>query len=354
MDQVSEGCIRVCLDQKLDDIEACRNWCRDLISPAHDPNLTSADDAPDLRPSPPPPRHPSSHLTGRAEGNNDKKSDYVQEQFSHPNPHRWRASSRDVPNDFWNQIRKLLGQGKVISSPVMKTAQMASKRQVDPLLSCIEARCAGVGRTSYGNCIYSKCLAGWKRKRGPSTNLGRRYGDERRRESSARGREHADEMQEGWKESPITSERNGKLNEERDRDRGYVDEDDRLTRIKAKRYGEETTGTRYHGQGEKGLWEHVRPGEWKMTTNLHYQSNFADKPNTRFSINSNTGYRKRDIYGSRNNNTEKRSRYDNQKRSWNDVMQTCIEYKCRHTAPGTFDYNVCIQQACSKHMFGKR
>ena len=35
-----------------------------------------------------------------------------------------------------------------------------SKRQVDPLQSCIEAKCAGMHKGHYGNCIYRRCITG--------------------------------------------------------------------------------------------------------------------------------------------------------------------------------------------------
>ena len=34
------------------------------------------------------------------------------------------------------------------------------KRQVDPLQSCIEAKCAGMHKGHYGNCIYRRCITG--------------------------------------------------------------------------------------------------------------------------------------------------------------------------------------------------
>ena len=41
----------------------------------------------------------------------------------------------------------------------------AFKRQIDPLQSCIEAKCAGAfGRSHYGNCIFSRCIIGMRLK----------------------------------------------------------------------------------------------------------------------------------------------------------------------------------------------
>lgn len=139
---------------------------------------------------------------------------------------------------------------------------VTTKRQVDPLLSCIEARCAGlVQHSMYGSCIYSKCIASWRKRSSPSTFSSPSFPSSIKKRTSL------------WKDE----------------------------------------GDGGPSAEEVGLV----PGQW---IDLHLQT----LPQA------------------------------TSKRSWNDVMQTCIEYNCRDTRPGSFEYQLCIHQSCSKHMFGRR
>lgn len=42
------------------------------------------------------------------------------------------------------------------------------------------------------------------------------------------------------------------------------------------------------------------------------------------------------------------------KKSWNDVMSTCVEFHCAGMAPGTMDYTVCVHSNCGRIAYGKR
>ena len=135
-----------------------------------------------------------------------------------------------LSNDF-DHCQKWCLAVKPSAEIATSTKTLPSKRQVDPLLSCIEARCAGVRMYRYGGCVYENCI----------------------------------------------------------------------------------------------LWQQriFKKGAWNGDANTA----LAERPWTDVAVT---------------------------KRSWNDVMQTCIEYNCGGTTPGSFEYNVCVQQSCSTAMFGKR
>lgn len=42
------------------------------------------------------------------------------------------------------------------------------------------------------------------------------------------------------------------------------------------------------------------------------------------------------------------------KRSWSDVLRTCIEFHCRNQKPGSLTYTVCVQSNCGALSYGKR
>lgn len=54
--------------------------------------------------------------------------------------------------------------GMVFDSCISMCSPSACKRQIDPLQSCIEAKCAGAGRNHYGSCIFNHCIVGMRLK----------------------------------------------------------------------------------------------------------------------------------------------------------------------------------------------
>jgi len=43
-----------------------------------------------------------------------------------------------------------------------------------------------------------------------------------------------------------------------------------------------------------------------------------------------------------------------QKKSWNDVMKTCVDFHCTDNAPGSLEYTVCVHTHCGRIANGKR
>ena len=72
--------------------------------------------------------------------------------------------SKDPVGDYDGCIRHCLGP------PDDNNPPSANKRQIDPLQSCIEAKCAGVWGYKYGDCVFSRCIMGM----GLSTSMARR------------------------------------------------------------------------------------------------------------------------------------------------------------------------------------
>ena len=42
------------------------------------------------------------------------------------------------------------------------------------------------------------------------------------------------------------------------------------------------------------------------------------------------------------------------KRSWNDMVHTCIAFHCGSQTPGTYSYGLCVQKSCGNSLIGER
>ena len=165
-----------------------------------------------------------------------------------------------------------------------------SKRQVDPLQSCIEAKCAGMHKGHYGNCIYRRCITGV-------------YKTAKKR-ISINGLEL---------ESSYT------------RPASDEDEDDIFA----------------DSSLESDIKNLIKKHQLKLSDLL-------------------LNHLRTKAHNTNNKNRHSLTLYDilprssPEKRSWNDIVQNCIMYHCRHKKPGTAPYNVCVQVHCSKVQLGRR
>ena len=164
------------------------------------------------------------------------------------------------------------------------------KRQVDPLQSCIEAKCAGMHKGHYGNCIYRRCITGVYKTAKKRISL-------------------KDLVVESSYLKPT-----------------YGDS------INDDIFGESSF--------ENDISDLIKEHELKLSDLLlsHLNTESHQNRNRPSSLT---------LYDVLPRSTPK-------KRSWNDIVQNCIMYHCRHHKPGTAQYNVCVQVHCSKVQLGRR
>ncbi len=167
------------------------------------------------------------------------------------------------------------------------------KRQVDPLQSCIEARCAGTHKGLYGRCVYSRCLTGIFKTARKRISL------------------HDLILESSTSQLPFDDTMEGK--------------DEELPAAIA--FLEDEIG------------ELLRENDVRLSDYVSSQTPFHDS------------HRKPSVYLG---DILPRRRSSFSKRSWNDIVQNCIMYHCRRKKPGSAAYNVCVQVHCSKLQMGRR